>query len=335
MSKKVKNLFIDANIWLSLFHYTNDDLEQFMKLKELLGTEIKVFVPEQIYNEVYRNRENKIKDALNKFEKFDLSFPVFIKNYEEYSDFHKLYSELKDKHKEWMKKIKKDIIAQSSPADIALQDFFGSVDLIPTSHEIIQRAVLRFDIGNPPGKDRKYGDAINWETLLENVPEGEDLFFVSADKDYASIYDDKCFHPFLAQEWGKKKKSNLFFFKSLADFLKKHVKDIELRAETEKDELIEELSTSGSFKTTHRIIEELSNYSDWTEAQIRDMCLAAINNDQILWILEDDDVFAFYDDIINDRSARGSNVDAIKTVSNDIQRIKGKRQSEDSDEWMT
>ena len=85
----IKNLFIDTNIWLSLFHYTNDDLEQLGKLRALVGTDIRLFIPEQIYNEVYRNRENKIKDALYQFEKFSLSFPAFFKNYEEYDDFSK------------------------------------------------------------------------------------------------------------------------------------------------------------------------------------------------------------------------------------------------------
>ena len=48
MSKKaIKNLFIDANIWLSLFHYTNDDLEQFGKLRALIGTDIRLFVPDR------------------------------------------------------------------------------------------------------------------------------------------------------------------------------------------------------------------------------------------------------------------------------------------------
>ena len=129
--QQVKNLFIDANIWLSLFHFTNDDLEQFKRLKELIGKHIRLFVPEQIYNEVYRNRENKIKDALDRFEKFELSFPVFIKNYEEFGEFYQKYGELKTQHKDWLKKVKKDIAEQNSPADIVLNDFFASIDLIP------------------------------------------------------------------------------------------------------------------------------------------------------------------------------------------------------------
>ena len=68
-----------------------------------------------------------------------------------------------------------------------MRDFFDGLEFISSSEELVNRAIVRFNTGNPPGKDRKYGDAINWETLLESVPCGEDLFFISADKDYASI----------------------------------------------------------------------------------------------------------------------------------------------------
>ena len=64
--RAIKNLFIDANVWLSLFHFSSDDLEQFSKLQALIGTDIVLYIPEQISHEVYRNRENKIKDALDK-----------------------------------------------------------------------------------------------------------------------------------------------------------------------------------------------------------------------------------------------------------------------------
>lgn len=336
--KTIKNLFIDANIWLSLFHYTNDDLEQFGKLRALVGTDIRLFVPEQIYNEVYRNRENKIKDALDQFEKFNLRFPAFFKNYDEYEEFFKKYTELKAAHTEWLRKVKKDIADQNSPADIALKEFFEGIEFIPSSPELVQRAVLRFNIGNPPGKDRKYGDAINWETLLESVPDGEDLFFISADKDYASIFDDKQFHPFLAKEWEEKKSSKIVFFKSLGEFLKKHFKDIALRVETEKDELIEKLACSRSFATTHAVIKELSAYSDWSVRQIQDMCSAAVHNHQISWIISDDDVYEFYKGLIEKPSVKDSGDQDISAIRDKIQSITaettGESSNDDIPDWL-
>lgn len=139
----MKNLFIDANIWLSLYHFTSDDLEQFGKLKSLIGTDIRLFVPSQILDEIHRNREAKIKDAFDKFEKFHLEFPTFCKNYEEYKPFYEKYKELKDKHKEWISKIKIDILEQSLPADKVLDEFFEGVSIIECGQDTINKAVLR------------------------------------------------------------------------------------------------------------------------------------------------------------------------------------------------
>ena len=66
----MKNLFLDSNIWLSLYHFSGDDLEQFSKLKELNGTILKIYIPEQTRNEVQRNRDAKIKDAMMNMETF-------------------------------------------------------------------------------------------------------------------------------------------------------------------------------------------------------------------------------------------------------------------------
>ena len=79
----MKNLFIDTNIWLSLYHFTNDDLNQFNKLKDLLDDEVRLFVPRQVKDEITRNRESKLKDALSSFEIKDIKYPAFCKEYGE------------------------------------------------------------------------------------------------------------------------------------------------------------------------------------------------------------------------------------------------------------
>ena len=61
------NLFIDTNIWLAMFHLSKDDLEALNQLKELIGKEIKIYIPRQVKYEYLRNRDSKIKDALDKF----------------------------------------------------------------------------------------------------------------------------------------------------------------------------------------------------------------------------------------------------------------------------
>lgn len=323
--KTVKNLFIDANVWLSLFHFSSDDLEQFSKLQALIGTDIVLYIPEQISHEVYRNRENKIKDALDKFEKFSLQFPAFSKSYPEYEQFAKDYGSLRMRHKDWLQKLKSDIVSQSLSADVVIKDFFDSIDFIETSEDVVQRAVQRYNIGNPPGKDNKYGDAINWEALLASVPEGEDLFFISNDNDYSSVLDVKRFHPYLLEEWKNKKKSNIFYFKSLVEFLNEHFKDIELRAEHQKETIIKSFSQSGSFSSTHRYIRQLSKYTDWSVQQIEELCAAAVENSQINRIFDDEDVLEFYQNLLNSvtgRECSGESTSAVKEMLGTVLSIK-------------
>lgn len=329
-----KNLFIDANVWLSLFHFSSDDLEQFSKLQALIGSDIVLYIPEQISHEVYRNRENKIKDALEKFEKFNLQFPAFSKSYPEYETFAKDYGSLKTRHKEWLQKLKSDIAEQSLSADAVIHDFFASIDFIPTTEEIVQKALHRYNIGNPPGKDNKYGDAINWETLLSAVPDGEDLFFISNDNDYSSVLDVKRFHPYLQDEWKKKKNSNIIYFKSLVDFLNEHFEDIKLKAEHQKETLIRYLAQSGSFAMTHKYIGQLSKYTDWSVQQVEELCAAAIENSQVQRIFDDDDVFAFYQALLSSGTGKKCTGETITSVRKMIDEVKSQKEDDDDDSWL-
>lgn len=293
----MKNLFIDTNIWLSLYHFTNDDLNKFIKLKDLLNTEIRLFVPQQVKDEIVRNREAKLKDALGTFEVKTIKYPAFCKGYDEYDSFSEQYSDIVKQYNAWIKKIKSDIQAETLPADIVIRELINKAGTIDCD-KYISAAYNRYRIGNPPGKDNKYGDAINWECLLCVVPDGEDLCFISADKDYKSILSDDEFNPFLKEEWGQKKSSRILFYKNLVSFLNEHVEDIKLKTEEEKQKLIEQLSQSGSFTTTHGVIAMLKKYSGWTEDQIEKLCSIAEDNSQVSWIIRDDDVNSFYHDLL-------------------------------------
>ena len=80
-------IFIDTNVYLKFYHYSNDELEELRKLIVLIEQEeITLYVPRQVYNEFTRNREVKIADALKTFkeDKLNNSFPIFLKEYPEY-----------------------------------------------------------------------------------------------------------------------------------------------------------------------------------------------------------------------------------------------------------
>ncbi|MBP3836428.1 MAG: hypothetical protein J6E31_04990, partial [Pyramidobacter sp.] len=149
--------------------------------------------------------------------------------------------------------------------------------------------------------------------------------FISADKDYRSVIDDRAFNLFLKEEWQKKKRSNIHFFVSLVEFLKAHAKEIELQTEQKKDELINGLKKSYNFQTTHAVIRALGEFHDWSTQQIDDLCKAAIDNSQVLWILGDDDVLSFYKKLLSSTTAKSECIDELKS------RISEFDQSEEED----
>lgn len=62
--------------------------------------------------------------------------------------------------------------------------------------------------------------------------------------------------------------------------------------------MIDKLADSRSFVTTHGTIAMLKKYSGWTEDQIDRLCQIAEDNSQVSWILTDEDVMRFYDDLL-------------------------------------
>ena len=81
------NLFIDTNVFLHFYHYSGDDLAELDKLAVLIkNSDLNLFIPDQVQDEFYRNRDNTIADALKEFrkEKLDKQFPQMTKPFDEY-----------------------------------------------------------------------------------------------------------------------------------------------------------------------------------------------------------------------------------------------------------
>lgn len=70
------------------------------------------------------------------------------------------------------------------------------------------------------------------------------------------------------------------------------------REEQEKIDLINSLESSASFKSTHAIIEKLSKYTSWKPEEIEDLLEIAVENTQVLYILNDQDIKKFYQYLI-------------------------------------
>ncbi len=157
-------------------------------------------------------------------------------------------------------------------------------------------------------QNNSYGDAINWISLLENVPNNEDLFFVSADRDYQSPANQNTMNIFLVKEWNTNKNSNLLYYTSLVQFLNEHVKDINLITEKSKETAIELLLQSGSFSQTHTIIRNLKSFQYFTDAQANQIINNVSNNNQVYGVI-DDDVISFLKTIIAGREDKISKSD--------------------------
>lgn len=207
------NLYIDTNIFLTFYHLTNDDLDELKKLAILIEDEqISLFLPEQTRNEFLRNRDKSINDAITtlKEQKVTSRYPQISKGYEEYVLLQEAYKSFEKHKNKIISKIESDSKDFKLNADILTYRIFQSAKRIENSTALIEKAKMRFDLGNPPGKGKSYGDALNWEALMDYVYEDEDLCLVSDDPDYASLLDKKELNLFLKNEWDKEKIKNTF-----------------------------------------------------------------------------------------------------------------------------
>lgn len=323
------NLFIDTNILLSFYHFTSEDLEELKKLAVLLQKEeVRLFLPRQVVDEFRRNRDAKIADALKRLreQRVSFQFPQLCKDYPEYGKLRELQKAYDQTHAALLARIANDIEAQNLKADKIIDGLFSATKTIATQPEVVDRARLRMDLGNPPGKNGSLGDAVNWETLLASAPESEPLHFVADDKDYASPLDSSPFNSFLLAEWEKRKKAALVPYKRLSGFFKSEFPDIHLASEIEKDLLIRKLASSGNFANTHALIAQLNQFSEFTAAQTNAILSAVLANNQVRWIATDLDVREFLKSVVAG-TARQLDQEALR----EVQDLMGPDREEDNE----
>lgn len=287
------NLFIDTNVYLKFYHYSNDDLEELDKLIVLMDNDkLELFLTEQVENEFERNRDTKLADALKTFNQSKLNnqFPQFCKGYNEFEKLKKLIKEYEKEKQSLLKKVMHEIETNSLRADKIIDVLFEKATYIETNNDLVSKSKLRYDKGNPPGKNKSYGDAINWEAMLENVENSNDLYFIADDKDYFSEINNSNFNTFLLKEWESKKSSKIKFYKTLSDFFKEVFPYIKLATEFEKEILIAKLVDSGNFYDSRKTLQKLSKFDSFSSDQANQYISASINNTQIRWISEDFDI---------------------------------------------
>jgi len=296
------NIFIDTNIFLSFYHLSDDDLEEIRKLSVLLERdEVRLWLPQQVKDEFFRNRENKVQDAIKRLKDQNkkVSFPVFCKSYPEFEEIRELQNNFNKKMKDLVSSLESDIRERKLEADEVIGELFRNSKELPVSDDIVSKARFRVDVGNPPGKNGSLGDAINWEVLLSQVPMGEDLYLIADDKDYYSVLDENSLKDFLIDEWSATNKSDVNFYRRLSQFFKDHYPDIRMASELEKELDIKSLRESSNFAATHSAIARLSSYDEFSYSQVNELSRILDNNEQVNWIICDSDVFGFYADLVN------------------------------------
>ena len=292
------NLSLDANVYLKFYYLSSDDLNELEKLLLLVQTskaEIRLFLPEQTQQEFLRNREKVLSNALKRFKenKLNNEFPQICQQYPEYMGMRAAITEYDKKKAALTKKLDEDISQQILKADILIKKLFARAELIKTTPELIILARNRFDFGNPPGKDGSYGDALNWESLLKEVPHSEPLYFISGDKDFYSALDENKINGFLNEEWKTQKESELYSYMRMAEFFSEKFPHIKIATEYEREQVAKELGKCSSFSAVHITLNKLSQFDSFADSEMDDIVKAFLYNDQVSMISTDSDVKRF------------------------------------------
>ncbi len=294
-------LAIDANIFLRFFEYSKDSLTQLEKLEAAIKHgHLKVFVSTQVLREVRSRRHEVVKRSIQALEskKAPDNFPRIADPYDEYKEIRASGASFNKALTALVKKLTEDAQNKSLAADLALKALFSKATIIDCSDQVISDAERRIKFGLPPGKT-KLGDAITWETLLDQVviKPGENFYFVTEDSDYINPLDQEIL-PELESEWRLRKKGAVRLYTSLGKFFADNFPDIEIADEMEKLSAISKLIYSSSFASTHNAIASLSPFKNYTANEIKKLVDALINNNQIRWMATDEDAAAFYKTLV-------------------------------------
>lgn len=235
------HFFIDSSIYVKLYSFQKEQLDEIEKLIKLINKKkLILYLPEQVRDEVKRDREEKLLEFYRNIDKLipKANFPNIPDAKEEINDLENIMIEYKGKISPTIEKLKDEfkikIKKESFLADKIINGLFSVATFIETKGPIYGNAFRRCEIGNPPGKRNSLGDAIIWESLLSLPIEKEDLHFIVNDKHFSSLLNKNEFCPFLLKEWQELKKSKIIPYKHIGGFTEKNVPVI-----TKSEQIIE------------------------------------------------------------------------------------------------
>jgi hypothetical protein len=288
----MRHLFLDANTYLAFYSLPKRDIAELDKLSGLLAAkQLTLYLPTQVQDEVRRNRAKVIADLLKPLReaRLQVSVPSFATDLAESDELKKNASNTHKALSTLLEELMRLSMARDLPADQLIDALFSKA-MVLSEMVAVQAASHRRALGNPPGKASSLGDAVNWEHLLACVPEGEPLHLVSADSDFASPLDSTQLHEFLSDEWSRTKNSDVCFYQDIRSFLDNCFPQIRLASDVHKYLLIESLINSPNFAETHQITARLLKYSTFNLAEASLLLAAGLENSQVRWLAQDEDV---------------------------------------------
>jgi hypothetical protein len=312
-------LFIDTNVLLSFYAFTQDDLERLEKLGDQIDAgHLTAYKTKQVEDEFRRNRERKIYEATKDMRGRTLSLGLsrLCDQYPETLQLRRLAREYAELHTELVRQIDGDADCRQLKADVAVDKLLAGATLIGTSPDLIDQARTRIDLGNPPGKKGSLGDAMNWEALLAERP-GGDLYVVTDDVDFYADSTKTKPRNYLVDEWTKTVGTSITFVRRLSELpqldpIPPEVLPIDESGD-DRDDLIADLQRSPNFAVTHALIASLARFNRFTDEQVDGLITAAMTNQQVGWILGDPDLASFYEWLIKTHGDLIS-PDDIKTI---------------------
>lgn len=232
-------LFIDANILLRFF---DSSASEYRKLLDVLSKDPvrrDLFITEQVANEVRRNKLGVATRGMAEHSKKllrpnSVTLPTHVDEEGTLKEWNDKYKALLQNHKELVKEF--DTVANGLLSRISRSEDQASIileavfeDAKEASPEQKERAKLRKEFGNPPGKSKSdpIGDELSWEQILDEYErtKAQPLLIISDDGDFFSDFKGTTYvDSFLWSELRKQGGSapQVSVFRKLSDGLRQY-----------------------------------------------------------------------------------------------------------------
>ncbi|PHS65685.1 MAG: hypothetical protein COB00_10700 [Alcanivorax sp.] len=201
-------IVIDANKYLDL--YRRDTGLQILKYLSRVSEYI--FVTSQLVNEVNRNKVKVLSDFLaNKIKAVSIDNVKLPEHFGDgfsgdKSSLSEELGEIKNtvgRKAQQLKDYSRELLALTTKSEdevsISLSSIFSRA--VEANDDELERARLRKELGNPPGKKGPLGDELLWEQLLTKLRGKTKLWLITSDSDFATKHEKSLFlNAFLMQE---------------------------------------------------------------------------------------------------------------------------------------